>query len=147
MDTRATIKPARKNQRGKKLDSKLTSRSARSTRSVKSTPGTTSSEASVTISAAPDASLGAKETPSYLEFYFDKYLRHERKFLPPAVWSVKEIADWLGYSERTIEKIINNHADFPAPVISGLDLEDARWFAQDILAWVGKPSSRPLKIR
>jgi predicted DNA-binding transcriptional regulator AlpA len=57
------------------------------------------------------------------------------------------MSNWLGYSERSIEKMINNHSDFPEPVISGPDLEDARWFAHEVLTWIQQPSSKPLKIR
>ncbi len=69
------------------------------------------------------------------------------------LWSVEQIAQWLGLSKQTVELRVVTRPDFPAG-LRPVETKQAqrRWFASDVLEWARRnkgalPAPRPGRRR
>lgn len=67
----------------------------------------------------------------------------------PAIWSAKDIAEWLDLSEYTIKQSVVVRPGFPVPILAtGAKDGQKRWFADEVIDWVRRnrgilPTARP----
>lgn len=76
-----------------------------------------------------------------------------RRPLSETLWSVDQIAQWLGLSKTTVEMRVVTRPGFPTP-FRPVDSKQAqrRWFANDVLGWARSnkgtlPASKPGRRR
>ncbi|WP_250533480.1 hypothetical protein [Caballeronia sp. AZ10_KS36] len=76
-----------------------------------------------------------------------------RRPLSETLWSVDQIAQWLGLSKVTVEMRVVTRPGFPAP-LRPVDSKQAqrRWFAGEVLEWARSnkgviPAGRPGRRR
>jgi|CXWL01.1.fsa_nt_gi predicted DNA-binding transcriptional regulator AlpA len=58
----------------------------------------------------------------------------EKQAVPDRLWSVDDIADYVGYHENFVYKMKDNPT-FPRPVVLG---KQPRWIPQEVKDWIKK---------
>lgn len=55
----------------------------------------------------------------------------------PEIWTAREIAEWLGLSQRHVIDRLTKQKDFPRPVVSGKGVR-GRWLKDAIIRWADR---------
>ncbi len=61
----------------------------------------------------------------------------------PKLWSMDDIASWMGLSIHTVRLRIVTQPDFPPPLIPSGDgvKSQKRWFADDVVGWARRQAA------
>jgi hypothetical protein len=70
-------------------------------------------------------------------------MRSLKKNLPDVIWTKEQVADYLHYKVRTLERV-GNLPHFPAPARPG---KPKVWRAIDIIVWVRTNASAGAAVR
>jgi len=61
------------------------------------------------------------------------------------MWSVADIAEFMGMSTSTIRNRVITHSDFPVPIRIPYDKNsrtDHRWYPEEVKKWISKHRSK-----